>query len=872
MNGTSKTFLLTLLLIFVALPAVARAAESVNCYETFYQTKDMACIDTLIKELPKLGGGAGKEKATVNPALLGFLAEIFRSYPQAKSRILSQDVPRATKLFFAESLYEADLQAEAGAYCATSGLAQVIPQSRGRLPLKQVKPIDDPADNDLLIGAYAASGNTEYVRRVLENFSSADDTMVTDSLRLSMMQAKFGPTLTPPGREKTIMQAACERYECRKDMHDLMRAMTLSSAFWSIRSLSQRDAAISKTFTDFFESDHRLKRLLAEESNAFSNYLTTLMLFAAVKDNPNINSSLSIYEKLGTAKDAMDAMMAAASRAPDRATSSGSLLEEFLFTQDGKVVEPIDGVLQLRKAPFQIRYVGKSGRPSVFVSWNPDTVAQCSRLHDPLVTYSGTGLAATPSMLYVDAKPLTVFEGWNAEFEKQWGKVFEPQNVEAYKAYRTKLGAEPLLLSSGRNYANFWEQFDGTMVYSVDLLDDLKIASYPLNTIFLVLFADKDYDLKRGRETQFYSLRWAALTVEFSPSIQAKNGWLPAPGARLQNIKDMVMKQVSALAEKERYFDPSFVKAYTESLTDSLNRNGGQGILISDDGQRYTKFIFDLDDDQRVTSMKAQHFAKDFGEVFEKNRVAQVRWTDLIRQFNIVGRASAGIRNGEFEYSYDFEKGSFSISTTTRQPRPSVQTNGAASPGYHKIAVSEAGVSFSLPQTWPTQFHIVNGSPKSMTSASPFMINMRRDGGGAAPGTFSVISVTMHDLTQSDRFGTLLQNGKLVGAKTYGDYLQMPDHEKIEFRQVDDGSEAVMYGRYMLSLNHSPADQVLPNIHIPNSMGFVGARRIGDVPCTTYEIFAVNKNRMTVIVIAVPATLFPQAQSGNGRDIAENNL
>ncbi len=189
-------------------------------------------------------------------------------------------------------------------------------------------------------------------------------------------------------------------------------------------------------------------------------------------------------------------------------------------------MKPVDRVLQLRKAPFQIRYIGRSGRPSVFASWNPDIVHQWSQLRDPLVAWARTGSAAQPSSLYVHEKALAVFEGWNAEFTKQWGSVFASEDVKTYKAYRGKLGTEPLLLSSGRNYANFLEQPDGTMLYSVDSLNDSTVASYPRDTIFLVLFDDKDYDSKRAREMQFYSLRWAPLTIRFAaPSEPAGGDW-----------------------------------------------------------------------------------------------------------------------------------------------------------------------------------------------------------------------------------------------------------------------------------------------------------------------------------------------------------
>lgn len=207
-----------------------------------------------------------------------------------------------------------------------------------------------------------------------------------------------------------------------------------------------------------------------------------------------------------------------ASALPDSTGPDGRLRAEFEFVQDGKVVPPIDGVLELRKAPFQIRYTGKEGVPSVFASWNPATAAQWRDLRGPLATCNGTHLAVYPSSLYVDAKPLTVFEGWNPAFERQWGRSFNPDDLEAYKIYRRSLNTEPLLVTSGRNYTNFQVQSDGSRLYPVDLLDASPVASYPPDAIYLVLFADKDFAAARARLMQFYPIRWAPLTIRFAAS------------------------------------------------------------------------------------------------------------------------------------------------------------------------------------------------------------------------------------------------------------------------------------------------------------------------------------------------------------------
>jgi hypothetical protein len=137
--------------------------------------------------------------------------------------------------------------------------------------------------------------------------------MVSDGLRIGFMISKFGASLAPKGRDAVMMQAVCDKYQCRSDPIKLRRVMTLGTALWSLQSLSQQDDGIKRTLSNFFDNDTRLKRLFAIEQNAFANYVTAIIPLAAVKDSPAGNlgpayealrKSAEIYEKLGPANDA----------------------------------------------------------------------------------------------------------------------------------------------------------------------------------------------------------------------------------------------------------------------------------------------------------------------------------------------------------------------------------------------------------------------------------------------------------------------------------------------------------------------------------------------------------------------------------------
>jgi hypothetical protein len=302
-------FWLVFVLVSLAIPGTAMGAGGPDCYATFYQTKDTTCIDVLIESIRKQEA-TGNQARSAPEAAIGFLAQIFGDYPQQKERILAQDASPRLKSVYLASLFRAGMLEDAKRYADAIGWPDGYKRySSDRVAsLNLVKPIAYPGENDLLIGAYMASGNTEYVSRILANYKSADDGMASDAIRISLLNGKFGPTLTPPGRENVMMAAVCERYQCKTNPGSLMRVMTLATGLWAVRSLAQRDEGIKKALFDFFKSEQRIQQLSAREDVAFANYLTLVIAYAGIKDNPKINEALSAYEKLGPPEAAVNAL------------------------------------------------------------------------------------------------------------------------------------------------------------------------------------------------------------------------------------------------------------------------------------------------------------------------------------------------------------------------------------------------------------------------------------------------------------------------------------------------------------------------------------------------------------------------------------
>lgn len=286
-----------------------------ECMAIYYRAKPPACVDQVLADLRKTPPES-REPTTV----IGFLAQLFQDSSQERERILKAETSAYVRTVDLVALYRAGLADDAQKFVAANNLSAVSERVHAmRLTtLDAVKPYSIPGDNDLLIGAYMASGNIVIIKRILDNYSSADDAMVHDGLRIGFMMSKFGPGLAPKGRDAVTIQAACARYQCRTDQTKLLRVMTLATAIWSLQSLSEQDDKIKKAMSDFLASDPRLKTLFSIEQAAFSNYVTAVIVTTTLKDDHGrpeqaqayaaMSRSASIYENLGSADEAFTPM------------------------------------------------------------------------------------------------------------------------------------------------------------------------------------------------------------------------------------------------------------------------------------------------------------------------------------------------------------------------------------------------------------------------------------------------------------------------------------------------------------------------------------------------------------------------------------
>jgi hypothetical protein len=291
-------------------PDVAFAGGQ-ECMAGYYRSKSPGCIDDVLAQLRQTPPSSREPNTAI-----GFFAQLFRASPQERERLLKTEPSDYVRSIELVGLYRAGLPDDAQKFGTANNLSSLSEKLRAmRLEtLDAVRPASIPADNDLLIGAYMASGDIALIQRVLDNYSSADDGLVSDAFRIGLMMSKFGPGLAPKGRDNVTMQAACAKYQCKVDQTKLFRVMTLATAIWSLQSLAQQDDGIKKTLSDFLAHDTRLKTLFTAEQVAFGNYVTTMAGVTILKNDHTeeererayaaMSKSASIYENLGPANEA----------------------------------------------------------------------------------------------------------------------------------------------------------------------------------------------------------------------------------------------------------------------------------------------------------------------------------------------------------------------------------------------------------------------------------------------------------------------------------------------------------------------------------------------------------------------------------------
>jgi len=293
----------------LALSASASVAQtpSDDCASTYYRDRSEACLNATLAALQD----ATSVKPEINPAMVGFLAGVIKSTPTREATIVAAVGPPAMKTTILMALNRAGRDETARSFAQSENLQAALAGLDSELPprLDEVKPRSAAADNDMMIGAFMATGDPAYIRAILGNFSAAEDDQIRDAVRVALMQARFGEH-DPRGGYQRLARVACGKYQCRRDFSAFSRIMTLSAAYWALGSLAGNDDIIRKTSVAFLDADPRVKALEQNEQDAFAAYLERLAVWNAAKSDPDAaeeaksnDALLSGYENLGPTWD-----------------------------------------------------------------------------------------------------------------------------------------------------------------------------------------------------------------------------------------------------------------------------------------------------------------------------------------------------------------------------------------------------------------------------------------------------------------------------------------------------------------------------------------------------------------------------------------
>jgi hypothetical protein len=293
----------------VALCASTAVAQtpSDNCASTYYRDKSEACLSATLAAL----GAATSVKPEVNVAMVGFLAGVITSTPKMEAKILAAVGPPAMKTTVLMALDRAGRDEAARSFAQSENLQAALAGIESERPprLNEVKPRSAAADNELLIGAFMATGDPTYIKAILGNLSAATDDQIRDAVRVALMQARFGEHDRRGGYGR-LARVLCSKYQCRRESSPFSRVMTLASAYWTLASLAAKDETIRKTSQAFLDADPRVKAIEQNEQDAFAAYVERLSAWIAAKDDPDLadkaksdDAILSGYEDLGSTRN-----------------------------------------------------------------------------------------------------------------------------------------------------------------------------------------------------------------------------------------------------------------------------------------------------------------------------------------------------------------------------------------------------------------------------------------------------------------------------------------------------------------------------------------------------------------------------------------
>jgi hypothetical protein len=262
-----------------------------KCVKDYYKTKSPKCIDTLVKAIDP----ANLQQKIV---ITHFLAAVFKDDAQMKQRALAINVPDNSKVLLLNALYMAGLKEDFIQYAVENKLEKqlkLISESKIK-KLSEIKPKDKAGDNDILLNAYLATGNLEYLQPIFANYQNTSKAELADAIRVAVLITKFGPAMVPKNGKAKFVENLCNKYKCKSKSSKIGNVMTVAGAHWSLLQLAHEEKAVQDAFTDFLDKNKPVMEVIAKENANFTNYAILLNVTPIEEDKKLVEKIISDYE------------------------------------------------------------------------------------------------------------------------------------------------------------------------------------------------------------------------------------------------------------------------------------------------------------------------------------------------------------------------------------------------------------------------------------------------------------------------------------------------------------------------------------------------------------------------------------------------
>lgn len=282
------------LLVALALTSAmgAPAFAYPQCMETYHVDHDRSCLEKVAKAL--------EADEIDGETIVGFMAETLRSAPEVRTLYSKPDLKPRAKAAFARAfdMSHNNMRGFFKALFGGGGDDGDAETSTAKPDVDTLVSFDDLNANDLLIGAFMASGNQDHLARVLKNFDTAGEQMTSDALREGMLLIRYWTHVTQANRTpvKIMMQIGCARYGCKPGTNGEGRLATLSTAYWAFFKHAANDEGFRDAMMAYRAKHLKFALVEAQERAAADNYVSLSIAYARRKDHPALAKAFEAYE------------------------------------------------------------------------------------------------------------------------------------------------------------------------------------------------------------------------------------------------------------------------------------------------------------------------------------------------------------------------------------------------------------------------------------------------------------------------------------------------------------------------------------------------------------------------------------------------